>query len=142
MVLAGGGPAAVGQLLTQTAAMLEGLGSSARRDEALAAQRTVEAQFAASLSGAAGAPTQARVTTRALRLLFAQLKLLKLDAANARLRMLSAAIAGGEALRYSSARFRQRCGLPEADAELEAAGAEAAAEKLPKTAAWITAGTR
>ena len=122
--------------------MLESLGSLARRDEALAAQRTIEAQFAESLSGNPGAPSQARVTTRALRLLFAQLKLLKLDAANARLRLLSVAIAGGEALRYSSSRFRQKYGLGEGDEELKEAGAQAAAEKLPKTANWIAGGAK
>lgn len=44
----------------------------------------------------------ARVLAYAVRLLFAQLKLLKLDAANARLRMLSATIGEGVAAECAS----------------------------------------
>ena len=53
----------------------------------------------------------ARVIVRALRLLFAQLKLLKLDAANARLRMLSATLGEGVAAECaSSLTFASFCG--------------------------------
>lgn len=116
--------------------MVERLGSPARSGDIISAQAALEAQFAAVLQGRAGAPSPQRVTARALRLLFSQLKLLKLDAANARLRMLSAAIAGGEALQYSSRRFMEKHGLA------EGADGPAIAQKLPKTSAWVMAGAK
>mmetsp|Transcript_1262 Transcript_1262/g.3629 ORF Transcript_1262/g.3629 Transcript_1262/m.3629 type:complete len:1021 (-) Transcript_1262:324-3386(-) len=133
----GNGAASLGQLLGQTANMMERLGSPARSQGNLSGQQLLQAQLADSATGCEGAPSTTRVTVRALRLLFAQLKLLKLDAANARLRMLSAAIAGTEAVRYCSSRFAQKFGLPEGSAD-----PLHLAEKLPNTSSWIAAGGR
>jgi len=130
------GVSPVGALLTQTASMMERLGSPGRSQDIADAQALIAGQFAAAAGGARGAPTPSRVTTRALRLLFAQMKLLKLDAANARLRLLSTAIAGGQALHYSCAKFGQRHGLPQEPPPLLPA---IVADKLPNTARWLAA---
>uniref|UniRef100_A0A061SEL8 T-complex protein 11 n=1 Tax=Tetraselmis sp. GSL018 TaxID=582737 RepID=A0A061SEL8_9CHLO len=133
---------AVGRLLAKATDLMRRLGSPARLDGMLEAQTAVEAQLAAaSADGRGGGPTTARVTARALRLLFAQLRLLKLDSANARLRTLSSAIGGGEAARYCASRFRQRQGLPE-DGPSVRADARLVAGKLPKTASWLQGARR
>eukprot|EP00193_Tetraselmis_chui_P022634 CAMPEP_0177796352 /NCGR_PEP_ID=MMETSP0491_2-20121128/26732_1 /TAXON_ID=63592 /ORGANISM="Tetraselmis chuii, Strain PLY429" /LENGTH=494 /DNA_ID=CAMNT_0019319267 /DNA_START=487 /DNA_END=1972 /DNA_ORIENTATION=+ len=98
-----------------------------------------QTQFGAAVAGETGAPSVARVTTRALRLLFSQMKLLKLDAANARLRMLSAAIAGGQALQYCASKFSQRHGLrSEPHDNNNTPTSATAAEKLPNAVRWLT----
>ena len=54
----------------------------------------------------------ARALARALRVLFAQLKLLKLDAANARLQALASALQGTGAVAYLQAKFSTLFRLP------------------------------
>lgn len=69
---------------------------------------------------------------RALRLLFAQLKLLKLDTANSRLAMLSRQIQGAGAVSYLQGRFASQYQLP--PAQLHPSALLAA---LPRTKTWL-----
>lgn len=70
---------------------------------------------------------------RALRLLFAQLKLLKLDTANSRLAMLSRQIQGPGAVSYLQARFASQHQLPPAQLQQGPLLLQA----LPRTRAWL-----
>lgn len=86
------------EVLSLTAELLHTMGAPARDAPAAAARGAIAAAFsAAAASGDAAA--LAAATTRALRTLAAQLKVLRLDAANARLRMLSGTLRDGSGIR-------------------------------------------
>ena len=173
----GGLPASVEQLGgASTSALLSALGdlsrafalgaTGGRAAAAAAAAADAErrlgaavASAAAAAAGAGGSPAEAEAAvaaalapalTAALRLLMAQSRLQRLDAANARLSALASAMRGGGAVGYLSGRLSEKLGLVvPAAAEAEAEGAEGAegaaaapavavaAARLPRTARWM-----
>lgn len=90
---------------------------------------------------AAAAGTLAEALGAALRLLMSQLKLVKLDAANARLAGLARAMREAGAVHYLQAKLAAAWGLPPA-AGGDALAADTVAAALPRTAAWISDSTR
>ncbi|MEW5320512.1 MAG: hypothetical protein WDW38_011580 [Sanguina aurantia] len=143
--------------LARIALLLVQCGSAGREDDALAAHRAVKQQlvsaFTAFLTSPAPPPTSTPIDAaaspspetptapaqrlacaiaRALRLLFAQLKLLKLDTANSRLAMLSRQIQGPGAVSYLQARFASQHQLPPAQLQQGPL-----LQPLPRTRAWL-----
>lgn len=79
------------QLLEHTADLMQEFGAPAREEGTMRAHQMVQGQILDALAkeGSEKVHALAKAIARALRLLMAQLKVLKLDASNARLRMLA-----------------------------------------------------
>jgi hypothetical protein len=169
---AGANLTALGAMIEQLAGTLLRSGSEARAAESAAATARLQEQLVAALAGAAtgsgggGAPPAeksaaaaaalAEALAAALRLLMTQLKLVKLDAANARLAGLARAMREHGAVGYLQTKLAAAWQLPnsagvaaEAEADSSAATSSsgdassaamtpaAVAEKLQRTAAWV-----
>jgi hypothetical protein len=162
---------ALGAMIEQLAGTLLRSGSEARAAESAAATARLQEQLVAALAAAAtgsggGAPPAeesaaaaaalAEALAAALRLLMTQLKLVKLDAANARLAGLARAMRERGAVGYLQTKLAAAWQLPgsagaAADAEADSSAATsssrdassavmtpaAVAEKLQRTAAWV-----
>jgi hypothetical protein len=112
------------------AAAAGGAATAAGSADALDAATAADSAEAATALAKGLAPALAR----ALRLTMAQIKLAKLDAANARLAALAAAMRERGAVGYLKAKLAAAHRLPEAPGALDRAAAAAA---LPRTAAWV-----
>jgi hypothetical protein len=164
---------ALGAMIEQLAGALLRSGSEARAAESAAATARLQEQLVAALAaaatgsgggappaeeGAAAAAALAEALAAALRLLMTQLKLVKLDAANARLAGLARAMRERGAVSYLqtklAAAWQLRNAAAAADAEAGSSSAAtstgtdassaalthaAVAEKLQRTAAWVQA---
>lgn len=164
---------ALGAMIEQLAGTLLRSGSEARAAESAAATARLQEQLVAALAaaatgsggggspaeeGAAAAATLAEALAAALRLLMTQLKLVKLDAANARLAGLARAMRERGAVGYLQTKLAAAWQLHSADAAADAeAGSSSAAtsngadagsaalthtavaEKLQRTAGWVQA---
>jgi hypothetical protein len=162
---------ALGSMLEQLAQMLLKSGGSERTAEGADAAQQLHARMAAALAAAAapsngssspaaassptGSPVQAKRQEEAaaaaplaeglaaaLRLLMTQLKVVKLDAANARLAGLARAMREQGAVRYLQTKLAAAWELPSlqdisSTVEREQATA-AVADKLSRTAAWVS----
>lgn len=145
---AGGMPPAVVTLmkllgvLERVAKLLVAYGSPARVAEAQAAHATMTAELTQLLTQHAASPQNQALSTalaRALRLLLTQLKLLKLDAANTKLAMLSSSLnAGRGGVAYLQNKFAAAY-LSPPTAPATATGPPAAAVASPPAAAPDTA---
>ena len=89
--------AALLSLLQHTSTLLRQMGSPAREQAAAAAYTAMQQQLAAAVASA-DAVAMAAAVTKALRLLMVQLKMLRMDAANFRLRMLATSLSDGSAI--------------------------------------------
>ncbi|KAF8072855.1 hypothetical protein HT031_000515 [Scenedesmus sp. PABB004] len=160
--LQGGGAnlTALGAMMEQLAAALLKDGPPERGAEAAAAAAALHARIAAALAAAAvaapsrhsssgaaeppagGQPDVAAALAEALagglRLLMTQLKVVKLDAANARLAGLARAMRERGAVGYLQTKLASAWQLPGPEAP-GAAGAAELAARLPRTAAWLAA---
>uniref|UniRef100_A0A383WBG9 Uncharacterized protein n=1 Tax=Tetradesmus obliquus TaxID=3088 RepID=A0A383WBG9_TETOB len=164
---------ALGAMIEQLAGTLLRSGSEARAAESAAATARLQEQLVAALAaaatgsggggppaeeGAAAAAALAEALAAALRLLMTQLKLVKLDAANARLAGLARAMRERGAVGYLQTKLAAAWQLHSADAAADAeAGSSSAAtsngadagsaalthaavaEKLHRTAGWVQA---
>eukprot|EP00887_Chlorella_sp_A99_P001730 scaffold8.g1730.t1 len=147
-----GGPAAAAPalhaLLDWAGGLLRALGAPAREGGAAAAAAALRAE----LGAARGAPARAGAgAARALRLLAAQLRLLRLDAANASLASLAAQLAGAGAIGYARGKLAEALSLPLPAPAGDASSAAAPAargqepgpegpplgERLPHARGWL-----
>eukprot|EP00803_Ostreobium_quekettii_P005576 evm.model.scf_925.6 EVM.evm.TU.scf_925.6 scf_925:50601-54215(+) len=122
------------QLLEHTAELMQEFGAPAREENAARAHRAVHEQIMDALAkeGEAKVEALAKAISRALRLLMSQLKVLKLDASNARLRMLGTSMTGAAAVDYVRAKFASVFSLPSSPSldDLKA--------RLPRTSSWAS----
>ena len=81
-------------VLEHTAQLLKDMGAPAREAAAVAAQAAIRAELGSALQ-AGDSPALAAAVVKAVRVLMAQLKMLRLDAANFRLKMLAQTLKGG-----------------------------------------------
>lgn len=123
-------PALLG-LLEWSAALLARWGAPARDAAAATAQAAVRQQLAAAGNDAAAA---AAAATRALRLLCVQLRMLRLDAANAHLRLLAAQLRAEGAAAYAASKWEAVLGPAGGAVSAEELGA-----RLPHARAWLAA---
>eukprot|EP00878_Enallax_costatus_P021250 GHUV01022492.1.p1 GENE.GHUV01022492.1~~GHUV01022492.1.p1 ORF type:complete len:1095 (+),score=464.09 GHUV01022492.1:138-3422(+) len=158
---------AVGSMMEQLAQVLLRSGGAERAAEAADAVQHIQASMTAALAAAAAGneaavnasnPTNptvrnevapaaaalAEALAAALRLLMTQLKVVKLDAANTRLRGLARAMRDRGAVSYLQTKLATAWQFPSADdasnsspASLAVAEPAAIAERLPLTAAWV-----
>lgn len=118
-------------LLEWCAGLLARYGAPARDTTAAAGQKAVRAQLAAAggdvcMAGAAA--------VRALRLLAVQLKMLRVDAANAHLQSLSSQLHTDGAAAYATLKYEDMLGSPSTYKEVERLGSW-----MPHTRAWLAA---
>lgn len=85
-------------VLEHTAKLLKDMGSPAREASAVAAHAAIRAELASALQ-AGDSPALATAVVKAVRVLMAQLKMLRMDAANFRLKMLAQTLKDGAGLR-------------------------------------------
>lgn len=85
-------------VLDHTAQLLKDMGAPAREAAAVAAQAGIRAELGAALQ-AEDKTALAAAVVKAIRVLMAQLKMLRLDAANFRLKMLAQTLKGGAGIR-------------------------------------------
>ena len=114
-------------LLEHTSELLRECGSEARNEAAIAAQQKVREHIIEALDRGERAPL-AKAICRALRLLYAQLKVLRFDLANARIRALSSVLTGPAALKYGRDKFADAFDLVQGQNPIE---------KLPRTKKWM-----
>lgn len=114
-------------LLEHTSELLRECGSEARNAAAVEAQSKVKENIVRALEGGERG-SLAKAVCRALRLLYAQLKVLRFDLANTRIRALSALLTGSKAIQYVQAKFLNTFGLTQGENPIE---------KLPKMEKWI-----
>ena len=85
-------------VLEHTAQLLKDMGSPAREAAAVAAQAAIRAELGSALQ-AGDTPALATAVVKAVRVLMAQLKMLRMDAANFRLKMLAQTLKDGAGIR-------------------------------------------
>lgn len=117
------------RMIEHTSNLLRRYGAPARDELALQCHETVQAEIMESLSesGPTKSVKLAKSVTRAVRLLIAQLKILRLDVANVRLKILADSMPLAAAVKYVQDRF---CGTFSLDSKTLEAG-------LPKTKEWL-----
>ena len=86
-------------VLEHTAKLLKDMGSPAREASAVAAHAAIRAELGDALQ-AGDSPALAAAVVKAVRVLMAQLKMLRMDAANFRLKMLAQTLKDGAGIRY------------------------------------------
>lgn len=86
-------------VLEHTAKLLKDMGSPAREASAVAAHAAIRAELGDALQ-AEDSPALAAAVVKAVRVLMAQLKMLRMDAANFRLKMLAQSLKDGAGIRY------------------------------------------
>lgn len=114
-------------LLEHTSELLRECGSEARNAAAMDAQQKVRESIVQALEQEETGAL-AKAVCRALRLLYAQLKVLRFDLANARIRALAAVLTGATALKYGQEKFSTTFGLIQG---------QNPGDKLPYTKQWI-----
>ena len=87
-------------VLEHTAQLLKDMGAPAREAAAVAAQAAIRAELSSALQ-AGDSPALAAAVVKAVRVLLAQLKMLRMDAANFRLKMLAQSLKDGAGIRYA-----------------------------------------
>ena len=87
-------------VLEHTAQLLKDMGAPAREAAAVAAHATIRAELSSALQ-AGDSPALATAVVKAVRVLMAQLKMLRMDAANFRLKMLAQSLKDGAGIRYA-----------------------------------------
>ncbi|KAK9841976.1 hypothetical protein WJX81_002286 [Elliptochloris bilobata] len=112
--------------------LLRELGAPAREAAAAAAAGALRQRVGGALA-AGDAVGAAAGAARALQMLAAQLRLLRVDTANWQLRQLAAGLAGGAGLQHARASFLTEYAL------VEGAAPEAAVAALPHARAWLAA---
>eukprot|EP00210_Caulerpa_lentillifera_P001288 g1241.t1 len=122
------------QVMDHTADLLREFGSAARQDSVLEAQQKVMQKINNALA-INNDETQkqtmlAKAITHALRLLHAQLRVLKFDMANARIHALSCSLNGAQAVSYSKDKFTELFSLKTTDNQ-------SPFMRLPKTKEWM-----
>ena len=85
-------------VLEHTAKLLKDMGSPAREASAVAAHAAIRAELGSALQ-AGDSPALATAVVKAVRVLMAQLKMLRMDAANFRLKMLAQTLKDGAGIR-------------------------------------------
>ena len=118
--------------LEAAGALLRELGAPAREAAAAAAAAGLRGSLGAALAARDSAAAAAGAA-RALALLAAQLRLLRVDAANWQLRALAAGLAGGAGLAHARTAFLAAHGLPDPPPPAAAVAA------LPHARAWLAA---
>jgi len=118
--------------LEAAGALRRALGAPARAAAAAAAAAGLRGSLGAALAARDSAAAAAGAA-RALALLAAQLRLLRVDAANWQLRALAAGLAGGAGLAHARAAFLAAHGLPDPPPPAAAVAA------LPHARAWLAA---
>ncbi|KAK9816195.1 hypothetical protein WJX74_000320, partial [Apatococcus lobatus] len=129
--MAGVNTTALFGLLETMARMLRDMGSAAREADSNLVHAELRSRLGLAVSQGDG-PGIAAATCRALRVLAAQLRLLKLDSANWQLRQLARGLADGAGVRYAREKFVAGYSIPASPAPL----AEMAS-KLPHCRAWL-----
>jgi len=122
-------------VLQEAAELLGKMGAPARDQAAATAQAAVHSDLAAAHCDSDA--TSAAVV-KALRLLAAQVALLKIDAANAQLRKLTHSMSHQELIRYAQRAFSELNHLQQAPADDDGM-TQHLAEALPGTTAWLAA---
>lgn len=85
-------------VLEHTAQLLKDMGAPAREAAAVAAHAAIRAELSSALQ-AGDSPALAAAVVKAVRVLMAQLKMLRMDAANFRLKMLAQSLQNGAGIR-------------------------------------------
>ena len=85
-------------VLEHTAQLLKDMGAPAREAAAVAAHAAIRAELTSALQ-AGDSPALAAAVVKAIRVLMAQLKMLRMDAANFRLKMLAQSLQDGAGIR-------------------------------------------
>ncbi|KAL0051938.1 hypothetical protein WJX82_004904 [Trebouxia sp. C0006] len=117
-------------VLEHTAKLLKDMGSPAREASAVAAHAAIRAELGDALQ-AGDSPALAAAVVKAVRVLMAQLKMLRMDAANFRLKMLAQTLQDGVGIRYAQGKFETAFGLkPETSLE-------ELSTSLTHTRAWL-----
>ncbi|GMH40735.1 hypothetical protein BSKO_08639 [Bryopsis sp. KO-2023] len=121
------------QLVQHTSELLKAHGAPVRDEKATQCHEAVRTEIMEALGkeGEDKKKELAKAVTKAMRLLFAQLKVLRMDIANARLKMLADSMAGPAAMRYVRGKFNETFGLD------SSASPEGVSSALPKTRAWL-----
>ena len=88
-------------MLEHTAQLLKDMGAPAREAAAVAAHAAIRAELSSALQ-AEDSPALAAAVVKAVRVLMAQLKMLRMDAANFRLKVLAQSLKDGAGIRYAS----------------------------------------
>lgn len=88
-------------MLEHTAQLLKDMGAPAREAAAVAAHAAIRAELSSALQ-AGDSPALAAAVVKAVRVLMAQLKMLRMDAANFRLKMLAQSLKDGAGIKYAS----------------------------------------
>lgn len=86
-------------VLEHTAQLLKDMGAPAREAAAVAAHAAIRAELSSALQ-AGDSPALAAAVVKAVRVLMAQLKMLRMDAANFRLKMLAHSLKDGAGIKY------------------------------------------
>lgn len=87
-------------VLEHTAQLLKDMGAPAREAAAVAAHAAIRAELSSALQ-AGDSPALAGAVVKAVRVLMAQLKMLRMDAANFRLKVLAQSLKDGAGIRYA-----------------------------------------
>ncbi|DBA87711.1 TPA: hypothetical protein ACH3X1_004714 [Trebouxia sp. C0004] len=117
-------------VLEHTAKLLKDMGSPAREASAVAAHAVIRAELGNALQ-AGDSPALAAAVVKAVRVLMAQLKMLRMDAANFRLKMLAQTLKDGAGIRYAQTKFETAFAVkPETSLE-------ALSTSLTNTRAWL-----
>ena len=87
-------------VLEHTAQLLKDMGAPAREAAAVAAHAAIRAELSSALQ-AGDSPALAAAVVKAVRVLMAQLKMLRMDAANFKLKMLAHSLKDGAGIRYA-----------------------------------------
>ncbi|KAL0028624.1 hypothetical protein WJX79_006167 [Trebouxia sp. C0005] len=117
-------------VLEHTAKLLKDMGSPAREASAVAAHSAIRAELGDALQ-AGDSPALAAAVVKAVRVLMAQLKMLRMDAANFRLKMLAQTLKDGAGISYAQGKFETAFGV-KAETSLEELSTS-----LTHTRAWL-----
>lgn len=117
-------------VLEHTAQLLKDMGAPAREAAAVAAHAAIRAELSSALQ-AGDSPALATAVVKAIRVLMAQLKMLRMDAANFRLKMLAQSLQDGAGIRYAQGKFETAFEVG------QESSLEQMSSTLPHTRAWL-----